>query len=332
MRGVPSYQFFIGFTMKFSRFFAPLSAVALAVTALVVVSCSTTSDPITSVTVPSAVSSLQATSVNLTTVRIRWTAPTTTGLAGYRITVLNGTTQVGLPLVTGTNTIADISGLTAGTVYTFRVQARTSDTVSAAQEIRWSPAARLVNMQGAAIRVYETASGFGSGLKFQGGTALNLTVANGSQWDLGINTRDAGSGNLFLIGSPTRIGYSSITMSSGRETPTADTLYTNVDSLNQVFDTQLKRIGGPGNFAIPTSFNKGFVLAVRTIEGNHAKVFVKANASGQLLQGTAPDRFIEVEISYQPVANVPYATTPSPFTGERIQNIDGIMFHQYNSK
>jgi hypothetical protein len=298
--------------MKFSRFLAPLSAVALAITALVVVSCNTASDPITSVTVPNAVSSLQATSVNLTTVRIRWTAPSTTGLTGYRITVLNGTTQVRQLLVTGAN--ADIPDLTAGTVYTFRVQARTSDTVSAAQEIRWSPAARLVDMQGAGIKIYETESGFGSGLKFQGGTALNLTVARGSEWDLGINTRTTG---LIKIGSPSKLEYSSIT--SPRRTIVADSSYNGIDSLNQVFDTGLRfGTGSEGTYDINSQVNRGFVFAVRTVEGNYAKIFVKANASGIILQGTAPNRYIEVEISYQPVANVPYATTPSLSMSERI--------------
>lgn len=302
-----SHLLFEGITMKFSRFFAPLCSAALAVTAFVVVSCDGTSTtPITGgKTVPNAVDSLQATSINSTTVRIRWAAPSTTGLSGYRVTVLTGGTQFGQPvLTTGVGTIADISGLTAGTVYTFRVQARTSDTVSAVREIMWSPAVRLITMQGAAIRIYETASSFGSGLKFQGGTALNLTVARGNEWDIGIDTR-ANDGS-FKIGSPAQLSYN---FTGARNTPLADNVYSNVDDLNQVFDTQLK-IGTPGVFTVTPTTRRGFVFGARTIEGNHAKIFVKANASGVILQGTAPERYIEVEVSYQPVINVPYAIAP----------------------
>lgn len=48
---------------------------------------------------------------------------------------------------------------------------------------------------------------------------------------------------------------------------------------------------------------------VRTgIEGNYhyARVFVR-NVGGRLLQGTAPDRYVEIELAYQTKANVPYA-------------------------
>jgi hypothetical protein len=325
--GCTFYQFFTGFTMNFSRFLAPLSTVALAITALVVVSCGTTpgTGPIGgNVTVPNAVDSLQATSVNASTVRLRWAAPSTTGLSGYRVTVLTGTTVFGT--INPTSTIVDVTGLTAGTVYTFRVQSRTSDTASAAREVMWSPAVRLTNMQGAVIRVYETASSFGSGLRFQGGTALNLTVARGNEWDIGIDTR-ANDGNV-RIGSPAQLGYS---FTGARNTPLADNVYSNVDSLNQVFDTQL-RIGTPGVFTVTPTTRRGFVFGARTIEGNHAKVFVKANTSGVILQGVAPDRYIEVEISYQPTANVPYASAPVSFTGERIQSVDGIEFRQNSNK
>lgn len=76
--------------------------------------------------------------------------------------------------------------------------------------------------------------------------------------------------------------------------------------LNQVFDTQIN-IGTTEQLINFTAANRGFVFACRTQDGNFAKVFVKANTSGVILQGTAPNRYVEVEISYQPVANVPYA-------------------------
>ncbi|MFY7999700.1 MAG: fibronectin type III domain-containing protein [Candidatus Kapaibacteriota bacterium] len=285
--------------MKLLRLFAASVAV-LAV--FVIIACDTPgTGPGTTVTVPTPADSLKATSISATTVRLKWNASTATSLTGYRVTILNtasgaviGTTNA------STATTFDVNGLTAGTVYLFRVQARNNDTVSAAREIRWSPAVRVTTMQGGAIRIYETASGFGSGLRVQGGMALNLSVARGNEWDLGINTRNA---DTLIIGSPNFLQYSSIT--SPRVTRLGDMSYNNIDSLNQVFDTQVQ-MGAASVYNVPRAVNRGFVFAFQTVEGNFAKVFVKAS-NGAILQGTAPNRYIEVEISYQPVANVPYA-------------------------
>lgn len=280
--------------------------------------------PIT-VTVPNAVDSLKATSANATTVRLKWNASSTTNINGYRVTILNTTSGATIGTTTVSGTTVDISGLTAGVVYLFRVQTRTADTVSTAREIRWSPATRVTTMQGGVIRMYETASGFGSGLAIQGGTALNLTVARGAEWDLGIHTRTA---DVLTIGSPGSLGYTGIARDTarGQETRTADNLYLNVDSLNQVFDTQVQ-MGGAGSFPVPLrTITRGFVLAIQTRAGNFAKIFVKASSAGVILQGTAPNRYIEVEISYQPVANVPYALTPSLNPMAVKGFIDGVTF------
>ncbi len=288
--------------MKLLRLFAASVAV-LAV--FVIIACDTPgTGPGTTVTVPTPADSLKATSISATTVRLKWNASTATSLTGYRVTILNtasgaviGTTNA------STATTFDVNGLTAGTVYLFRVQARNNDTVSAAREIRWSPAVRVTTMQGGAIRIYETASGFGSGLAIQGGTALNLTVARGADWDFGIETRNS---DTLRIGSPGWLGYASISRTTSTDTRTGDQLYLNVDNLDQVFDTQVQ-MGAPGSFAIPIrTVTRGLVLAIQTRAGNFAKIFIKAT-NNSLLQGTAPNRYIEVEISYQPVANVPYA-------------------------
>ena len=297
--------------MKLLRLFAASVAV-LAV--FVIIACDTPgTGPGTTVTVPTPADSLKATSISATTVRLKWNASTATSLTGYRVTILNtasgaviGTTNA------STATTFDVNGLTAGTVYLFRVQARNNDTVSAAREIRWSPAVRVTTMQGGAIRIYETASGFGSGLGVQGGTALNFTVANGANWDIGIETR---SPDTLRIGSPSFLGYSSIRRDTarGQETRTGDNLYLNVDDLNQVFDTQVQ-MGTPGVWTIRLpGLTRGFVMAIQTRAGNFAKIFVKA-VNGAILQGTAPNRYIEVEASYQPTPNIPYAIAPALYS------------------
>ncbi len=288
--------------MKLLRLLAA-SVAALAV--FVIVACDTPAPGPGTVTVPTPADSLKATSISATTVRLKWNASTATSLVGYRVTILNtvtggviGTTNA------STATTFDVNGLTAGTVYLFRVQARNNDTVSAAREIRWSPAVRVTTMQGGAIRIYETASGFGSGLRIQGGTALNLTVARGNEWDLGINTRSA---DTLFIGTPDALNYTAIT--SPRLTKSANSIYPNIDNLDQVFDTQVQMDTRGGVYAIPLrTTTKGFVFAIQTVEGNFAKIFVKAVNNVILQPNITPNnRFIEVEVSYQPVANVPYA-------------------------
>lgn len=297
-----------------------LAASVAALTIIVLVACDGTTTPVT-VTVPNAVDSLKATSIDAATVRLKWNASSTTNINGYRVTILNSASGAAIGTTNVSGTMIDVNGLTAGTVYLFRVQTRTADTVSTAREIRWSPAVRVTTMQGGAVRIYETASGFGSGLRFQGGIALNLTVARGNEWDLGINTR---SSDTLLIGTPDFIGYSAIT--NPRKTKSGASLYSNVDSLNQVFDTQVQMDAAGGNYAIILrNTTKGFVGAFQTVEGNFAKVFFKA-ANGVILQGTAPNRYVEVEISYQPVANVPYALAPSLNPTAAKGFIDGVTF------
>jgi len=298
-----------------------LAASVAALTIIVLVACDGTTTPVT-VTVPNAVDSLKATSIDAATVRLKWNASSTTNINGYRVTILNSASGAAIGTTNVSGTMIDVNGLTAGTVYLFRVQTRTADTVSTAREIRWSPAVRVTTMQGAAVRIYETASGFGSGLAIQGGIARNLIVASGADWDFGIETRSA---DTLRIGSPGSLNYSSIVRTPATDTRTGDQLYLNVDSLSQVFDTQVQ-MGAAGSFAIPLrTITKGLVLAIQTRAGNFAKIFVKS-ANNSLLQGTAPNRYVEVEISYQPVANVPYALAPSlnPMAAKGF--IDGVTF------
>lgn len=293
--------------MNIFRFLSGISAACLL--ALAVVACDPTG-PGTTVTVPGAVTNLQATSTDSTTVRLRWTAPTdstASSVTGYRITVLSATGDV-VGTVNATSTLNDITGLVAGRVYTFRIQSKTKDTVSTGTEIKWSPAVRIRTANNAAIRIYETNSSFGSGLAFQGGTARNLTIASAAQWDIGLDTAPltAGGPASLDIGSPNQTGYTAFASNGGRKTIVSAMPYNNIDSLNQIFDTQLS-VGNAETLINFNNANRGFVFGCRTQEGNYAKVFVKANAQGVLLQGTSPNRYVEVEISYQPVANVPYA-------------------------
>lgn len=293
--------------MNFSRIFSAAACACLM--GLAVVSCT---DPVTggggtgTVAIPEAVSNLQATSVDDATVRLRWTGSSAATVTGFRVIVVSSTGTV-VGTVTPTGSLVDIGGLTAGRVYTFKVQTRTKDTVSAERTINWSPATRIRMASGGAVRVYESLSSFGSGLSFQGGVAQNRQIVDAVRWDIGLDTRANSAGQItFDIGSPNMTSYSAFANNGGRKTIVSSSVYNTIDSLNQVFDTQLN-IGTIEQLITFTTAVRGFVFGCRTQDGNYAKVFVKANAQGVLLQGTAPNRYVEVEISYQPVANVPFA-------------------------
>jgi hypothetical protein len=293
-------------SMNVSRIFSALAFVCLL--GLTLSSCT---DPGTgggrTVVIPDAVSNLQATSVDAGTVRLRWTGSSAATVTGYRIITVSTTGSV-VRTQTTLNTSLDVDSLTAGRIYTFKVQTRTNDTVSAERTITWSPATRIRMAVSASGKVllYESASTFGSGLSFQGGVAQNRQIVDAARWDIGLDTRANSAGQIsFDIGSPNMTSYSAFANNGGRKTIVSSSVYSTIDSLNQVFDTQLN-IGTVEQLITFTNANRGFVFACRTQDGNYAKVFVKANA-GVLLQGISPDRYVEVEISYQPVANVPFA-------------------------
>lgn len=268
------------------------------------------------VTIPNPVRSLQALSVDSTTVRLRWRASTSeANVTSYRVTVtpMSGGGSPSIvtvsrfnPADTGAVYLANIGGLRLGAQYTFNVQARTADTVSAGSAITWAPAIRIrTTTTGAPIRLYESASAFASAIRFQGGVAAPTPIADraeAARADLAIATPTSSMPNdSLLFGTPSRL-YS---ITGGRLTLLDNTgYYTGVDSLNQIYEPAA--ISGnfvAGFYGTRISMLRGGVLFYcRTADGNFTKVFARA-VNGSIVQGTAPNRYIEVELSYQPIPN-----------------------------
>jgi len=293
--------------------------------ALAFASCDSNTAP--TLTIPAAPRNIAALSADSTVVRLRWTASTSEAtLAGYRITVTpaGGTAQV-LPVNRATSAdtstvyTVNVSGLRTGVIYTFSVQARTNDTVSAGANIMWSPALRLrTTNTGTPIRLYESESSFASAIRFQGGVVAPTPIANpteAARADFAIATpRDS-----VLFGTPSFL-YSRIV--GGRAVQIDATgFYSNVDSLNQIYETAAL----PMNFRVASygvrlPQQRGLLLYVRTPEGNFAKIFMRA-VGGSLLQGTSPNRFVELEISYQPTAGTGF-TFFAPKNDISVQSVD----------
>ena len=87
-------------------------------------------------------------------------------------------------------------------------------------------------------------------------------------------------------------------------------VWPNVSSLDEVYESVDLTSGtleeALYNFNAQDAAGAPFAFVVKTENGNFAKVLVKATG-GSLLQGTAPDRYVDLEISYQSGVDVPYA-------------------------
>jgi hypothetical protein len=75
------------------------------------------------------------------------------------------------------------------------------------------------------------------------------------------------------------------------------------------------------DFTADDAAGRQIAFVVKTESGNFAKVMIKKNIDGRLIRGTAPNRFIEVEVSYQEAVNIPYASAEKPGPFPRSKNI-----------
>lgn len=274
--------------------------------------CEDTTNP--AVQIPASPTGLMATSTGSTSLRIEWTPPTGT-IAGYRITVLDAANATVKSENLTTGDMYDITGLTEGKVYTVRLQTRTTDTVSAPVSVQWAPASRIAG------RVYGTSSTKGSGFNFLSGSTL--TIGNGSQWDICLDSRVVGGVTNVAFGAPAASTYTDaegkfLNGADKGKAAKATSIYNknnspiivdNVDSLNQVFDTQPLGTGLTAQQNMAENLEtrtKGFVMILKTVEGNYAKVFVKATG-GKIVQTGSDGEYIDFEASFQKAPNVAFA-------------------------
>ena len=262
---------------------------------------------------PNAPSGLMATSKNDKSVILKWTPSTseTNALfAGYVLKVTGGNTMAPISIAKGQTTYT-VAGLEEGIEYTFTLQAKfTNDELSDPISIKWSPASRFEkNENDAEIRIYETASGFGSGLQLYGPEKLpkTLKVSDGANWTIGLSTKTG-----IFLGSPRELDY------NYGSTPTAATeiadVITGINSLDEIFDSQALSAKSFASKKIDLSkYNGNIAFALRykqagKTDWNYAKVFVKY-VGGSFLQGSSPNRYIAVIVSHQVKTGVPYAIT-----------------------
>lgn len=298
--------------------------------AIVLVSCDSTTDPADPgvITPPGAPTELMATSIDSGTIRIRWTAADTGVAATGFIVVVEedgSNNPQELPISDGSTRTINISNLTNATVYNFTVYAL-NDTARSGQSptIRWAPANRYTTD----IRLYETSSSMGSGLMLP--NTAGLTIGQGGMWDLCLDTR----GEIFDIGSPRLSSYTDEQMPPefpngdvARETLIGKT-WTNVTSLDDIYEsadlTQETLEEKLITFNDADAAGSAFAFVVKTSSGNYAKVMVTA-VDGKILQGTADDRYIDLVVSYQSGADVPYAVISKGTSNKYSKKLGGVI-------
>lgn len=272
---------------------------------------------------PKAPATLEAKSVNQTSVGLRWTLATgdtvtpTGFVVEYR--AKGGSMAMSLPVSGASTRTATISGLTEGVIYEFAVYAKNDTVISlASPKVEWAPARRGEGT----YRLYSSANsteGSGLGIFRAAGVPAVLKIANGGEWDICFDDKEAGNPK---IGSPGQSRYvdADYKFPNGQLAKTVyfyNRVYTNVTSLDDIYESApltLPAADGEVMFpinALPNSTDGlAFVMGTRDESDkkyNFAKVLLKKQAGGGYIQGTGASSYVEVTVSYQTVKDVPYA-------------------------
>jgi hypothetical protein len=276
--------------------------------------CSSSTAPGAGVGSPST---LMAISKNASTISIKWIRGSGDTSADTVIISGGGAPPQAIP-TSNTASSAEINGLTTGTVYTITVASIGGQSSS----LNWMTANRTMG-----LHLYQFSSSGTSGLILGGGQAsvVSASSANAGTMDLYLEdiqhdpTITSTSGislesTDFLNGSSATYRKSFMDGAATYVVGGLDSDYSSSD-----FSSQLNgAVGGAVNaYDIPNDAGydtKGSrILLVRTQDGNLAKVEIVPDPStGMLYSGSGTNKYITVNVSYQPVAGQPYAGRALP--------------------
>lgn len=275
------------------------------------------------------VTNLEAVSLSSTEVGLRWTA-STSDVDEYRISVRGpGGTEVTTATATGTS--ATIEDLTAGTIYTFGVTAVDTDLASGDDEsvettVVWSPALRFdeqTQPTTTTLRLYpRSVSDKGSGILITSTGARNASANTSSpdrsEFQLLADIQDDGAG--FVIGAPKATEFEDfLAYGDFKADVQASNTSFEIDDLDSWYrDASLADLftgtGSANAFSfgdrLPSGKGVGFAIRWGSAgQYRYARVFVVPTTSGELIREdvVSNDPYVEVQISYQDAAGVPYA-------------------------
>ncbi len=210
---------------------------------------------------------------------------------GYRVMAFEGTIKIE-SLMTTNNTVTITTAMVNGHSYKFKIwSVKSNDDVSVADSITWGPTERY-----STVKIFEFDSDSVSGLQFNGSNRLSFTSGppkgdHTGQIDLWVDGRDTTD---LLIKSPSDENFTS---SGWRTTKLYETSATGLDQPVSFPDISAFRTS-PG-YAI----GSGKVFLAVTQDGNYARFLVSSPG----VQGSYPDRFIQITIAYNSTAGNPWA-------------------------
>ncbi len=269
---------------------------------------------------PAPVTYLLATSIDSNSIMIQWQPSATEVDPAFDryIVKINGTDGYSRSdTILRVSNPHKISGLNQDYVYGIDIYTMIKGgELSEKTSVVWAPAFRFTEeSSGEPIRVYEQASLNGCGLDLydtESNRARVLTLDSSHFWNLGLSV-----GNNVQFGTPSLLNFNykdnppCYTEISDfyYDTPTLDIVYTTDPLSIGVFSQKLINLT-----EIETQIKSHLIVIVRTKEpgqslSNYAKILIK-KIDGKFLQGTANNRYIECEISYQKSLSVPYAKKP----------------------
>jgi hypothetical protein len=267
---------------------------------------------------------IEASSVSETSVRLRWKGSAETGVI-YGLHWQAVSTRGDSGTIFQSDTVMIVNGLRSGEAYSFSATDYRDGNIltpipGSSKSVIWATARHYITEASTnPIRLYETGSNVGSGLVLDTvrGGPRNVDLrrsSNADQVQLALYTSREDT-STFKIGpayafSSYRTQYavdSTIFISRATEPVPGLNSWYSFSPIDRLIDPDgnLKAYTLPA--LQPDSLGQGFyVRSGRQGNYHYARVFI-VNLNGVLLQGSAPNRFVELEISYQPTANLPYA-------------------------
>jgi hypothetical protein len=282
---------------------------------IVISSCS---DPAGPKKYPAPVYDLMATSIDSSSIGIKWqpsATETDPAFDRYVVKIVSSDGNVRWDTILRVSNPYKISGLQQGFTYTIEVYAMVKGgDLSVKTSIVWAPAYRFKELfSGVPIRLYEQASAKGCGLDLLDPEILKprvLGLDSSDRWNVGLTI-----GNNLMFGSARLLGYDfkdkkplySEISDFYYDTPTLDIVYGTDPLVNLLFSEKLVNLT-----EVEPQVKSHLILIIRTREPdpsnyfNYAKILIK-KIDGKFLQGTAGNRYIECELSYQKTIHIPYA-------------------------
>jgi hypothetical protein len=207
-----------------------------------------------------------------------------------------------------------VTGLKNGTRYAFVLRSVSTKGVMSQDSavVEWAPAVRhRVDSNGGVIRVYANTSSNPPGLDLHNGSGqaellYEQSTAFAERADLLVTTTNIVS--PLVIQSPHKSKVNAGQVTEFSTVPAVD-----ADSFDEIFDTAPPATGTYTAYELTLSeslVSKGKVYYGRVKRGNdryYFRLLVKRGSNGYLVQGVSIDRYLEFEISYQSVAQVPFA-------------------------